>query len=71
MEMYSFEDVAGKWVPVGFCSNEAEALALLAKQVGGAQWSTVGRGEPEYWMMKTQNGWGRYSIPIYRVHTLG
>jgi hypothetical protein len=66
MEMYSFESAAGEWVPVGHCSNEENALALLAKQVGG-HWSTVGSGDPSFWMMKTQTGWGKYSIPVYQV----
>lgn len=66
MDMYSFESPAGEWVPVGHCPSEEVALTMLSKQVGGGRWSTDGSGDPEYWMMKTQNGWGRYSIPVYR-----
>jgi hypothetical protein len=66
MEMFSFENSEGEWVPVGRCPNEETALALLGRQVGG-RWSTSGTGDPEFWMMKTQSGWGRYSIPVYRA----
>lgn len=66
MEMFSFEGSDGKWIPVGHCTDEETALALLAKQVGG-RWSTKANGNPAFWMMKTYTGWGRYSTPIYAI----
>ncbi|HZK90425.1 MAG TPA: hypothetical protein VFC56_09790 [Stellaceae bacterium] len=66
--VYTFErssDADSAPISVGPCENDAMALALLAKQVGGA-FSLEGEGEPEYVMRKTSNNnWGRASIPIY------
>ncbi|MGH6842374.1 MAG: hypothetical protein ACREDV_09845 [Methylocella sp.] len=66
MHLYSFQRIAdGMDVPIGNCENDAMAVALLGKVVGGT-FSLQGPDDPEYLMKKSSDGWGTPNIPIYR-----
>jgi hypothetical protein len=66
MYLYSFLHIADdKDVPIGNCENDAMAVALLGKEVGGI-FSLQGSGDPEYLMKKSSDGWGNPTIPVYR-----